>query len=157
MQILDALLRHPCRRERFVVPLPTQRVARASCGPSVGRCPEGECCSAKGECGMTPYHCQRSAYSQPYNGAPSSWRCARGVGGQSKCTAQAVRLGCGPLTNQFCPWSRLGPDLCCLKAVNSLNGSCVPCNDMTQSEQKRAWMYDVDESAWFTELNRTFA
>lgn len=157
MNIFDVIRpRRPVRREGFVVPLPTQRVAPALCGPTAGRCPEGECCSGKGECGMTAYHCRRSAYSQLYNGAPSSWRCARGVRGQAPCVAPTVRLGCGPLTNQFCPWSRIGPDSCCLKDVNSLNGSCVACDDLSVSEQSRVWMYDDKESGWFTETNRLF-
>ncbi|KAF9421921.1 hypothetical protein BGZ94_008717 [Podila epigama] len=35
----------------------TLTVAQAQCGPNVGSCTDGNCCSSSGFCGMTPSHC----------------------------------------------------------------------------------------------------
>jgi hypothetical protein len=138
--------------------LPKQAVPPTRCGAGLAPCPEGACCSREGQCGMTLDDCAPNVNS-PYNGPPSVWRCGRFDADRANSRRPACKrkdppggnIGCGPASNQFCPWTSHGSEMCCLRdGPGSAGGTCQPCATLRPHEEAtELWLYDAVKG-WFT-------
>jgi uncharacterized low-complexity protein len=150
------------RRDGYQQQLPKQHIDPSPCGPGVsnranGRCPEGQCCSPAGTCGMTLDECRPNVNSA-FNGEPSVWRCGRLDADRANARRPACasdqppggNLGCGPASNQFCPWTPHGSEQCCVRdGPSSLGGTCRPCAGLRPYEEaQQMWLYDA-KRGWF--------
>lgn len=87
------------------------------------------------------------SHPRPADGPPGVTMCSRKFAELRGDTLGAIE-GCGPLYNQFCPWTRT-VDNCCVKDLVTFGGTCAPCASLSSETLKtRLWRWD-QRDGWY--------